>query len=40
MSIKVILRRIGFFFVIVFVASTIVFFIPRLSAQKSNPTKI
>jgi peptide/nickel transport system permease protein len=37
MSIKVIVRRILFLFVIIFVASTIVFFIPRLSAR--NPIR-
>jgi len=37
MSIKIILRRIIFLFVIIFVASTIVFFIPRISAR--NPIR-
>jgi peptide/nickel transport system permease protein len=37
MSIKIIIRRLIFLFVIIFVASTIVFFIPRLSAR--NPIR-
>jgi len=37
MRIKIILRRIIFLFVIIFVASTIVFFIPRISAR--NPIR-
>src|ERR1700682_1369127 len=37
MSIKMILRRLIFLLVIIFVASTIVFFIPRLSAR--NPIR-
>src|SRR5258708_19501027 len=37
MSIRIILRRLIFLLVIIFVASTIVFFIPRLSAR--NPIR-
>src|SRR5258708_36015076 len=37
MSIKIIIRRLIFLLVIIFVASTIVFFIPRLSAR--NPIR-
>jgi peptide/nickel transport system permease protein len=37
MSVKIILRRVIFLFVIIFVASTIVFFIPRISAR--NPIR-
>ena len=40
MSIKVILRRMLFLFVVIWAASTIVFFIPRLSTQESNPRTI